>query len=85
MPLNNLISLRTGTVPFFHFDNEPTALPVVVSRFDGDWFLDCVIHYDVELLSLFSFSLKVPSFDDDITITVKLTNQEFLWNVNVLR
>ena len=85
MRLNNLISLRKETVAFFHFDNEPTALLVVVSRLDDDWFLDCIIHYDVELLSLFSFSLKVPSFDDYITITVKLTNQKFLWNVNVLR
>ena len=85
MRLKNVISLRKKTVPFFHFDNEPTALPVVVSRLDDDWFLDCVINYDVELLSLFSFSLKVPGFDDYITITVTLTNQKFLWNVNVLR
>ena len=78
MRLNNLISLRKDTVLFFHFDNEPTALTVVVSRLDDDWFLDCVIHYDVELLSLFSFSLKVPRFDDYITITVKLTNKKIL-------
>ena len=32
---------------------------------------------------MFSFSLKVPGFDDYITITVTLTNQKFLWNVNV--
>ena len=31
MRLNNLISLRKDTVLFFHFDNEPTALTVVVS------------------------------------------------------
>ena len=46
---------------------------------------DCVIQFDVELLSLFCFSHKVPGFDDYITITVKLTNQKFLWNVHVLR
>ena len=34
--LNNLISLRKETVPFFRFDNEPTALTVVVSRLDDD-------------------------------------------------
>ena len=34
--LNNLISLRKERVAFFHFDNEPTALPVVVSRLDDD-------------------------------------------------
>ena len=34
--LNNLISLRKDTVLFFHFDNEPTALTVVVSRLDDD-------------------------------------------------
>ena len=86
MRLNNLISLRKETVPFFHFDNEQKALSDVVCRLDDDWFLDCFIHYDVELLSLFSFSLKIPGFDDYITITVKLTNQNFLWNVKfVLR
>ena len=63
MHLNNLISLCKETVAFPHLDNEQTAFSVIVSHLD--------IHYDVELLSLFSFSLKVP-------ITVNLTNQKFL-------
>ena len=38
-----------------------------------------------QLFSMITDRIRLPGFDDYITITVKLTNQKFLWNVNVLQ
>ena len=38
-----------------------------------------------QLFSMITDRIRLPGFDDYITITVKLTNQKFLWSVNVLR
>ena len=57
-------------------------------RLDDVWLTtdsQIVLYTIYRVAKLVFLCLQVPGFDDYITITVTLTNQKFLWNVNVLR